>query len=76
MAAIKITEYLLGLLYSYGFTKFRYGINYVTNTTNLVHTSLSLHFIDVQCLDIFRAFLARPQEALTDAELVAVVCCC
>jgi hypothetical protein len=34
------------------------------NTVNLMHTSLSLHFIDVQCLDMFRALLARPQEAL------------
>jgi hypothetical protein len=29
-----------------------------------MHTSLSLHFIDVQCLDMFRALLAHPQEAL------------
>jgi hypothetical protein len=28
-----------------------------------MHTSLSLHFIDVQCLDIFRALLAHPQVA-------------
>jgi hypothetical protein len=29
-----------------------------------MHTSLSLHFIDVQCLDMFRALLTYPQEAL------------
>jgi hypothetical protein len=29
-----------------------------------MHTSLSLHFIVVQCLDMFRALLAHPQEAL------------
>jgi hypothetical protein len=38
--------------------------NYIINTTNLMHTSLSLHFIDYQCLDMFRASLAHPQEAL------------
>jgi hypothetical protein len=30
-----------------------------------MHTSLSLHFIDVRCLDMFRALLAHPQEART-----------
>jgi hypothetical protein len=34
------------------------------NKTNLTHTSLSLHVTDVQCLDMFRALLAHPQEAL------------
>jgi hypothetical protein len=29
-----------------------------------MYTSLSLHFIDVHSLDMFRALLARPQEAL------------
>jgi hypothetical protein len=29
-----------------------------------MHTSLSIHFIDVQCLDMFRALLVHPQEAL------------
>jgi hypothetical protein len=29
-----------------------------------MHTSLSLHFIEVQCLDMFRAILAHPQETL------------
>jgi hypothetical protein len=29
-----------------------------------MQTSLSLHFIDVQCLDMFRALLAHHQEAL------------
>jgi hypothetical protein len=38
------------------------GLNYVINTTNLKHTSLSLHFIKVQSLDMFRALLAHPQE--------------
>jgi hypothetical protein len=30
----------------------------------MIHASLSLHFIDVQCLDMFRAILAHPQEAI------------
>jgi hypothetical protein len=34
------------------------------NTTNFMHTSLSLHFIAVQCLDMFRALLAHRQKAL------------
>jgi hypothetical protein len=41
-----------------------------------MHTSLSLHFIDVQCLDMFRALLAHPQEALHErriGDLCAVV---
>jgi hypothetical protein len=29
-----------------------------------MHTSLSLHFTDVQCLDMFRALLTHHQEAL------------
>jgi hypothetical protein len=29
-----------------------------------MHTSLSLHYIDVQCINMFRALLAHPQEAL------------
>jgi hypothetical protein len=29
-----------------------------------MHTSLSLHFIAVQCLDMFRALLAHPRETL------------
>jgi hypothetical protein len=29
-----------------------------------MHTSLSLHFIKVQSLDMFRALLAHPQETL------------
>jgi hypothetical protein len=39
-----------------------------------MHTSLSLHFIAVQCLDMFRVLLAHPQEALNGAELVAILC--
>jgi hypothetical protein len=41
-----------------------------------MHTSLSLHFIDAQCLDVFRALLAHPQEALHErriGDLCAVV---
>jgi hypothetical protein len=37
--------------------------NYVINTTNLIHTSLSLTFFKVQGLDMFRALLAQIQEA-------------
>jgi hypothetical protein len=34
-----------------------------------MHTSLSLHFIDVQYLDMFRALLAHPQEALPERRI-------
>jgi hypothetical protein len=35
----------------------------------LMYTSLSLHFIDVQCLDMFRASLAHPQEAVHERRI-------
>jgi hypothetical protein len=35
----------------------------------LMYTSLSLHFIDVQCLDMFRALLAHPQEAVHERRI-------
>jgi hypothetical protein len=34
-----------------------------------MHASLSLHFIDVQCLDMFWALLAHPQEALRERRI-------
>jgi hypothetical protein len=37
---------------------------FLHNTANRMHTSLSLHFIGVQYLDMFRALHAHPQEAL------------
>jgi hypothetical protein len=53
--------------------------NYVINTTNLMHPSLPLHFIDVQCLNIsicFGHYLPFLRRHYTDAELVAIVCSC
>jgi hypothetical protein len=34
-----------------------------------MHTSLSLYFIDVQCLDMFRALFAYPQKALRERRI-------
>jgi hypothetical protein len=44
--------------------------NYVINTTNLMQLHFHFHFIDVQCLDMFRALLAHPQEALHGHRIV------
>jgi hypothetical protein len=42
-----------------------------------MHTSLSLHFIDVQCLDIFFGhYLPILRKHYTDAELVTIGCSC
>jgi hypothetical protein len=38
-------------------------MNYIINTTNLIHLLLS-HFITVQTLDMFGALLAHLQETL------------
>jgi hypothetical protein len=43
--------------------------NYAMNTTNFMHASISLHFIGVQCLDMFRALLAHHQEALYERRI-------
>jgi hypothetical protein len=34
-----------------------------------MHVSLSLHCINVQCREIFRALFARPQEALDERKI-------
>jgi hypothetical protein len=41
-----------------------------------MHTSLSLHFIDAQCLDSFGRYLHIIRRHYTDVELVAIVCSC
>jgi hypothetical protein len=43
-------------------------LNFVISTTNLIQTPL-FHFIEFQSLDMFRALLAHPQEALHKTHL-------
>jgi hypothetical protein len=43
--------------------------NYVINSTNFIYSSLHLHFIKFQGLDMFRALLAHLHETFTRTEV-------